>query len=307
MVDSRLSGTSVLVTGGAGFIGGHIASTLADRADVTVLDDFSTGDETTVPSSCDVVEADVRDADAVEAAVEGCDVVFHEAAIVDVSQSVETPIPCHDVNVDGTLNVLEAARVHDARVVVASSAAIYGAPTSTPIDEAEPADPNSPYGIDKLAVDYYTRRYHDLYGLDTVALRYFNAYGPGQSAGDYSGVIDVFFDQARAGEKLTVHGDGMQTRDFVHVDDIVRANLLAATTDEVGEAYNVGTGTSVTIRELAEKVKSTVGSDSPIVHTDTREGDIRQSCADIGRARRKLGYEPTVSLGDGLSTLGGDD
>ncbi|SFG72451.1 UDP-glucose 4-epimerase [Halopelagius inordinatus] len=303
---SELDGASVLVTGGAGFIGGHIADTLADHASVTVLDDFSTGAKTTVPPSCDVVEADIRDADAVAAAVEGCDVVFHEAAVVDVSQSVETPIPCHDVNVDGTLNVLEAARTHDARVVVASSAAIYGPPTSTPIEESEPTDPMSPYGIDKLAIDHYTRCYHDLYGVDTVALRYFNAYGPGQSAGAYSGVIDAFFEQARAGEALTVYGDGEQTRDFVHVEDIVQANLLAATTDDVGEAYNVGTGTSVTIRELAEEVKAAVGSESPIVHTDPREGDIRHSRADVARANRKLGYEPTVSLGDGLATLVGD-
>ncbi|MFC6823397.1 NAD-dependent epimerase/dehydratase family protein [Halopelagius fulvigenes] len=157
MLESKLEGASVLVTGGAGFIGGHIAETLADRADVAVLDDFSTGTKETVPASVEVHEADVRDADAVADAVAGRDVVFHEAAIVDVAQSVETPRPCHEVNVDGTLNVLEAAREHDARAVVASSAAIYGAPTSTPIGESEPTDPASPYGIDKLAVGFFVR------------------------------------------------------------------------------------------------------------------------------------------------------
>lgn len=303
MLAPKLSGESVLVTGGAGFIGGHIVDELRDRADVTVLDDFSSGEEANVPPSVEVREADVRDADAVADAVAEADVVFHEAAVVDVAQSVETPVRCHGVNVDGTLNVLEAARAHDARVVVASSAAIYGAPTSTPVDESERTAPLSPYGIDKLAVDHYARRYHDLYGVDTVSLRYFNAYGPGQSGGDYAGVIDVFFEQARAGDELTVHGDGTQTRDFVHVDDVVRANLLAATTEEVGSAYNVGTGTSVTINELAERVKAVVGSDSPVVHTEERSGDIQHSRADIGRARRKLGYEPTVSLSDGLATL----
>jgi len=199
--------------------------------------------------------------------------------------------------------VLEAARRHDARVVVASSAAVYGQPDSVPLSETATLAPTSPYGTDKLAADQYVRLYNDLYDLDAVALRYFNVYGPGQAGSDYAAVIDVFVEQARRGEPITVEGDGEQTRDFVHVDDVVRANKLAARTDAVGAAYNVGTGESVSVNRLAEQLKSVVGSDSPIVHAEPRDGDIRHSRADISQAREQLGYEPTVDLAEGLATV----
>ncbi|WP_119821853.1 NAD-dependent epimerase/dehydratase family protein [Halalkaliarchaeum desulfuricum] len=213
---------------------------------------------------------------------------------------METPHESHTINATGTLNVLDAAREHDVRVVVASSAAIYGHPEDTPIDESHPKEPTSPYGLDKLTADHYTRLYHDLYDLDTVALRYFNVYGPGQTGGDYAGVVSVFIEQALAGDDITVHGEGDQTRDFVFVEDVVRANLAAARTDHVGEAYNVGTGESVSIRELAELIQDLTDTDSDIVHTDPREGDIDHSRADISTARAKLDFEPTVSLREGL-------
>jgi len=295
-----MDGQRVLVTGGAGFIGGALVDSLREEADVRVLDINPQPDP---PSDIEVIEGDIRDPDTVERAVEGVDTVFHEAALVSVADSVERPMESHAINATGTLQVLEAARKHDARVVIASSAAIYGAPDSVPVTESQHLDPASPYGLDKLAVDHYTRLYHDLYDVETVALRYFNVYGPGQTGGDYAGVIDVFADQARAGEPITVHGDGEQTRDFVHIDDVVRANRLAATTDNVGTAYNIGTGESVTIRELAEKIRTSVGSDSEIVHTDPREGDVRNSRADISLARERLGYEPSVDLDTGLDTL----
>ncbi|MEF8802302.1 MAG: NAD-dependent epimerase/dehydratase family protein [Halolamina sp.] len=299
---AELEGKQVLVTGGAGFIGSHIADALVGDNDVTVLDDLSSGRRENVPEEATFIEGDVRDAAALADAGEA-DVIFHEAAVVSVAESVENPQDCHAVTTDGTIQVLEFARQHDARVVLASSAAIYGDPESVPITEDAPKKPSSPYGVDKLTADHYTRLYADLYGLPTVALRYFNVYGPGQTAGDYSGVISIFREQALADEPLTVHGDGDQTRDFVHVDDVVEANLAAATTDATDEAFNVGTGTETSVLELAETIREVADSDSDVVHEDAREGDIDRSLADVSKAREQLEYEPSVALATGLATL----
>ena len=300
---SPLRDETVLITGGAGFVGGHIADALVADNDVRILDDLSTGDRETVPQDAELIEGDIRDGDALDAAMEGVDVVFHQAALVSVARSIEEPTRSNRINAAATVELLERAREEDARVVAASSAAIYGDPESVPVSEEDRKTPSSPYAIDKLSLDHYVRTYADLYDLDTVALRYFNIYGPGQQAGDYSGVISVFLDQARSGEPITVHGDGEQTRDFVHISDVVDANLAAATTEHTGRAYNVGTGSSTSIRELAETIRDVVGSDSEIVHTDPRPGDVRHSCADISRAREELGFDPTTSLEDGLATL----
>lgn len=294
---------NVLVTGGAGFIGSHLTDALVSDHDVTVLDDFSSGSRGNVHPSATVVEGDIRDERRLDRAARDADVIFHEAASVSVDRSIEDPEGSHGINVEATLATLEAARREDARCVLASSAAIYGHPERIPIDESAPKSPASPYGIEKLSVDHYARVYEDLYGLPTVALRYFNAYGPRQTASDYSGVISVFLEQARAGRPITVHGNGSQTRDFVHVDDVVRANLLAMETDHVGEAYNVGTGRAISIEDLARAVREAADSDSEIVHTEPRKGDIERSRADIGKARSMLGYEPTTALEDGLATL----
>lgn len=302
-MNDTLSGRTILVTGGAGFIGSHLVDALVEENDVRVLDDFSSGTRGNLTPEATLVEGDLRDDEALERAMRGVDVVFHEAALVSVKTSVEDPETSHGINCTAALDVLERAREEDARVVLASSAAVYGHPTGVPIGEDEPLAPTTPYGVQKLAVDRYARVYHELYGLETVALRYFNAYGPRQTGGDYSGVISIFMEQARNGEPLTVEGDGEQTRDFVHVDDIVQANLLAATTDHVGEAYNVGTGDAVTVRRLAEHVRDVADSDSDIAHVDPRPGDIHHSVADIDAARDGLGFEPTVSLSDGLSQL----
>jgi UDP-glucose 4-epimerase len=303
MPDYELSGKTVLVTGGAGFIGSHIVDAVADRNDVRVLDSLSTGSRDRLPPEAELVEGDIRDRETLETAMEGVDVVFHKAAMVSVPASVEQPVACHEVNGTATLTLLEAARANDSRVVFASSAAIYGHPDGVPISETAPKRPASPYGLEKLTGDYYTRIYADRYGLDTVSLRYFNVYGPRQTGGQYSGVISTFLDQARSGDPITVEGDGEQTRDFVHVDDVVQANLRAATTASTGTSYNIGTGSKVSIRELAETIKRVTDTDSEIVHTDPRPGDIERSEADITKAREGLGYMPTVTLEDGLSQL----
>ncbi|NUC74894.1 NAD-dependent epimerase/dehydratase family protein [Haloterrigena sp. SYSU A558-1] len=293
---------TVLVTGGAGFIGSHLVEALAPHNEVRILDNFSSGDRSYLPDGVTIVEGDVGDPIALQRAARGVDVIFHHAALVSVSRSVDAPRRSNETNLDASLLVLEQARQEDARVVVASSAAVYGHPDELPVSETASTDPASPYGIQKLAVDQYARRYAELYDLETVALRYFNAYGPRQR-GPYSGVISTFLEQARAGEPVTIEGDGEQTRDFVHVSDIVRANLRAATTDAVGEAYNIGTGSRTSIKELAETITDATDSDSPIVHRDSRPGDIRHSGADVSKAKRTLGFEPRVSLESGIQSL----
>lgn len=299
----RFEDVDVLVTGGAGFVGSHIAHRLSSVANVTVVDDLTNGSKSYVPEDARFREADLRSMDELVAAMRAADVVFHEAAIPSVERSVEDPIDCHEVNTDVTLRLLELARQHDTRVVTASSAAIYGHPESLPVDEHAPTEPMSPYGIDKLTVDHYTRRYHDLYGLDTVALRYFNIYGPRQTASSYAGVISIFLRQAQQGDPITVDGDGSQTRDFVHIDDVVDANLRAAQTDAVGEAYNVGTGRETSVEELALTIQDVVATDSEVVYTEPRPADIDHSVADISKARDRLGYEPTVDLQTGIASL----
>ncbi len=296
-------GDRILITGGAGFIGSHLADALVSDNDVRVLDDFSGGFREQIPDEAEVVEGDVRDPAVLDRAMEGVDVVFHEAAVVSVPKTVDDPFSSNDVNVTATVRLLERAREESARVVCASSAAIYGNPEDVPVAETAPLEPTSPYGVQKLTLDHYTRLYHDLYDLDTVVLRYFNVYGPRAEAGEYGDVVSVFLRQGRAGGPITIEGDGEQTRDFVHVDDVVQANLRAATTDAVGEAYNVGCGTEITISALARKIQGLTGGDAPIEHVDPRAGDIDESLADISKARERLGYEPTLGLDAGLESI----
>ena len=303
MASRELTGKTVLVTGGAGFIGTHLTRALAADNDVIVLDDCSSGDPDRLPTDIEFVRGDVRDQTTIEEVVEPVDIIFHQAALVSVTRSVSDPRASHTRNAHGTLEVLEAARRHDTRVVLASSAAIYGRPQQLPIDEGHPKEPISPYGLDKLSLDHLGRLYHDLYDLETVCLRYFNVYGPGQPTNEYSGVISVFRDRARTDDELPIFGDGNQTRDFVHVDDVVTANCLAATTDCVGGAYNVGTGRRVSITELAELIVEQTDSSGELVYHPSREGDVRHSEADISKAQNELEFEPTVSLEQGIQGL----
>ncbi|MXV63827.1 NAD-dependent epimerase/dehydratase family protein [Natronorubrum sp. JWXQ-INN-674] len=302
MDSPALRDKTVLVTGGAGFIGSHLVEALTPHNEVRVLDNFSSGDRAHLPEDVTVIEGSISDPIAVQEAARGVDIIFHHAAVVSVSRSVDAPRQSNDTNLDASLLLLEQARQEDARVVVASSAAVYGHPAELPVQETAPAEPTSPYGVQKLALDQYTRLYEELYDLETVALRYFNAYGPRQQ-GPYSGVISTFLEQARANEPITIEGDGEQTRDFVHVSDLVRANLRAATTEATGEAYNIGTGSRTSIRELAETIKDATGSSSPIVHRDPRPGDIRHSGADVSKAERTLGFESQVGLESGIRSL----
>jgi UDP-glucose 4-epimerase len=299
---ATFSGQTILVTGGAGFIGGHLASALAPDNEVRVLDDCSTGDASNVPDEATLIRGDVTDETVLARAMTDVDTVFHQAAVVSVEQSVDDPRTSHRVNVDGTLSVLERARGEDARVVVASSAAVYGAPSKLPVPESGDTEPQSPYGADKLAADAYARVYADVYDLSVVPLRYFNVYGPGQR-GPYSGVVDAFLERAFADKPLSIHGDGEQTRDFVHVFDVVRANLAAARTSYTGEAFNVGTGESVSIRELADIVREAVGSDAGVRYEEPRTGDVRHSRAAIQRANDRLGFSARVPLRAGISHL----
>ena len=303
MSDIGPTDQTVLVTGGAGFIGSHLVDSLVVDNDVRVIDDLSTGKRDDVHPDATLIEADVRDEEALLTALDGVDVVFHQAAQVSVTRSVESPRESFSTNTTPSLTILDFAREHGFRVVIASSCAIYGDPDTTPIAESHRTDPRSPYGLEKLTVDRYARLYHDLYGVESVALRYFNVYGPRQSGGDYSGVISIFERQAMVDEPLTVEGDGSQTRDFVHVDDVVRANLLAAETEAVGEAYNVGTGSTITIKELAALIRDLSGTSAPIQHVEGREGDIEESQADISKIRTRMGFEPTIELADGLEML----
>ncbi|MFW6320950.1 MAG: NAD-dependent epimerase/dehydratase family protein [Halohasta sp.] len=304
VVDTTMgpSGKSILVTGGAGFIGSHLAEALAVENDVTVLDNCSKGDSSLLPSDVTFHRGDIRDRSTIDSLVAEADIVYHQAALVSIQESLQRPVESHATNASATVSLLDAARNHDARVVFASSCAIYGDPTAVPIDETEPPSPLSPYAVDKLAADHYVRVYGQQYGFPTVVLRYFNVYGPGQR-GAYSGVIDAFGERALAGEPLEIHGEGDQTRDFVHVSDVVRANLAAGVTSRTGRAYNVGTGKETTIAELARTIRTITDSDAPITHTDPRPGDIARSRADLTRSTRALGYEPKVSLTDGLRAL----
>lgn len=298
-----------LVTGGAGFIGSHIVDRLlADGCRVRVLDDFSTGhkENLSAAGNIEIIEGDVGDPDTVAAAVDGVDVVFHEAAIASVPRTIEDPLGSQKTNYQGTLNVLEAARSASAkRVVFASSAAIYGDDPELPKTEDMPARPLSPYAIDKLASEYACQMYTRLYGLETVCLRYFNVYGPRQDPSSaYSGVISVFADRLKEGTQPTIYGDGEQTRDFIYISDVVAANIMAATKPgTAGDVFNVATSNKVSLNDLLRVMAGLCGQESNPIYGEARPGDIRHSLANINKVVKQLNVEPGVTLGEGLFSL----
>jgi UDP-glucose 4-epimerase len=296
-----------LVTGGAGFIGSNLVERLiGDGVQVRVLDNLTTGFlENLKPflGDIDFKQGDVRDLDTLQEVMVGVEVVFHQAAVVSVPKSVDDPIETAMVNDLGTLHVLEAARRAGVRrVVFASSCAVYVDLPQLPKREDGVTRPLSPYAASKLHGEAYAFLYGDLYGLESVCLRYFNVYGPKQDpTSPYSGVISIFMDRAVRGELPIIFGDGEQYRDFVYVADVVQANLLAAYRDNIaGAVINVGTGSSVTVNSLWENISEFAGVEGEPERAEERPGDIRDSVADISRARELLDYEPHYSFKKGL-------
>ncbi|GAB6043970.1 NAD-dependent epimerase/dehydratase family protein [Endothiovibrio diazotrophicus] len=299
-----------LVTGGAGFIGSHLVETLLARGErVRVLDNFSSGSWDNLASvreepRLEVIDGDVcRTADT-RAAMEGIDVVFHLAALVSVAASVEEPLRSFTNNTLGTFKLFEAARQSGvARVIYASSAAVYGDNPNTPLREEEPALPLSPYALDKSYAEQLAGLYFRLYGIESAGLRYFNVFGPRQDpSSPYSGVISIFIDHAHRGESVAVHGDGGQTRDFVFVTDVVAANIAAADKAAMGAVcYNIGTGTAISINELVERIGEVSGRPVEYGYGSARGGDIRHSVADVRRAQRELDWVAQRSISDGLA------
>ena len=300
-----------LITGGCGFIGSHIAEALvAEGTEVRVLDNLSSGKPenlTGFGSAIEVIRGDIRDPDIVREAMRDVKHVFHEAALVSVAVSVEQPDENDAINIRGTLNVLQAAREAKVkRVVLATSAAVYGNNPELPKRETMLPEPESPYALGKLAGEYYLKLFSSLYGVETVSLRYFNVFGPRQDCKSmYSGVISRFADDIRQGRAPTIFGDGGQTRDFVFVKDVVQANLLAMGSPSVGkgEIFNVATGRQISLLQLWETLKKITGSGLVPQFREARVGDIRHSLADISKIQRSLGYEPKFTLEEGLRVL----
>jgi nucleoside-diphosphate-sugar epimerase len=296
-----------LVTGGAGFIGSNIVESLVRRGEtVVVLDNFSTGKRENLEPLRDrisLVEGSITDLPTVRRAVEGCNYVLHQAALASVQRSVDDPITSNEVNVKGTLNVLVAAR--DAgvqRLVYAASSSAYGDTEVLPKREDMPAKPLSPYAIQKWVGEHYCKVFTSLYGLDTVALRYFNVFGPRQDpSSDYAAVVPIFVSRLLAAQEPTIYGDGEQSRDFTFIENVVDANLKACDGGpKDGEAVNIACGERFTLNELFRQVAALVGSNKKPRYGPARAGDVRHSMADIAKARALLGFQPKVDFATGL-------
>lgn len=299
-----------LVTGGAGFIGSHLVELLLSKDfEVVVIDNLATGRRSQVPNKAHFHPGDVGDMELLKRVLPGCEVVFHLAAVSSVQDSLVRPLEVHNTNLTATLVLLEACVRHKVpRFIFSSSAAVYGDTGGEPAREDMTPKPMSHYAVQKLASEQYCRVYHRLHGLETVCLRYFNVYGSRQRADSpYSGAIAKFIDAARAGQPITIFGDGEQTRDFCHVKDVAAANYLAATQDPykvADKVFNVGTGTSTSVKDLARLVGSVFGNGAvSIAHQPARAGEIRYSRASNDEARSKLQWQPTATLGEAISTI----
>jgi UDP-glucose 4-epimerase len=296
-----------VVTGGAGFIGSNIVDALVQRGEhVRVFDNFASGRRENLAAAyghAELIEGDLRDAAAVRRAMAGAEVVLHQGALPSVQRSIEDPLATNAVNVDGTLNVLVAAR--DAgvrRVVVASSSSVYGDTPTLPKVESMPMDPRSPYAVSKAATEHYALAWAAAFGLPAIALRYFNVYGPRQNPdSDYAAVIPRFVTRMLRGKAPVIYGDGMQSRDFTFVEDVVQANLLAAAAPpEISGAFNIAVGDRHTLLDLVAALNRLLGTELTPEHIAPRAGEVRHSQAGIERAGTMLGFEPRFTLAEGL-------
>lgn len=299
-----------LVTGGAGFIGSHVVEALlAQGYQVRVLDNLLSGQLSNleaVRNRVEFIQGSVDDKGAVKQAVAGTELIFHLAAIVSVPRTIEYPEQAEVTNAVGTLNILGAAKENGVRrVVFSSTAAIYGDEPTLPKVETQTPYPKVPYAISKLAAEYYCQFYTQSFGLETVVLRYFNAFGPRQDpSSPYSGVISIFLNKLQQGVAPTIFGDGQQTRDFVYVSDIARANLLASQVPQAaGQVFNIGTGVQVSLNQLFDNLSDILVFDEKPVYQPTRSGDIRYSVADVTKAQKILGWSPQITFEDGLRQL----
>jgi nucleoside-diphosphate-sugar epimerase len=301
-----------LVTGGAGFIGSNIVAALTRRGEsVRALDNLATGHWGLLrrvvadPSRVEMITADIRDADAVGHAMEGVEVVFHEGALGSVPRSVELPVESDQVNVNGTVTVLDQARRHQVkRVIFAASSAAYGDTPTLPKREDMPPSPLSPYAVSKATCETYLRVFASLYGLETLNLRYFNVFGPNQLPdGAYAAAIPRFIHAALRNEPITIYGDGEQTRDFCYIDNVVDANLRAADSPKklAGEIVNIACGRRISLNDLVKTIGDALGRSLDVRYVEPRAGDVKHSLADISRARDLLGYEPLASWESGIA------
>ncbi len=291
----------IVITGGAGFIGSHIAEVWLERdAEVHIIDNLRTGSLSNIEKLDGVIfhNGSVTDKKLVLGVTENADYLHHLAAVISVPESIEKPEDCIDINVGGLINILEAAKVNRIKkIVFSSSAAVYGDNPELPKSVNSPVFPKSTYGITKLDGEFYLRMYYEQFGVNGIALRYFNVFGARQNpASQYAAAVPIFITRAIKGEDILIFGDGNQTRDFIYVKDVVKANIMAAESKIVQGIFNIATGKSITINKLAEMIINITGSKSKIVHLDERPGDIKYSSASIAETKTELGFVPEISL-----------
>ncbi|MFZ6033219.1 MAG: NAD-dependent epimerase/dehydratase family protein [Melioribacter sp.] len=291
----------IVITGGAGFIGSHIAEAWLEKgAEVHIIDNLRTGFLSNIEKLDGIIfhNGSITDKELVFEATKGADYLHHLAAVISVPESIENPEECIDINVGGLINILEAAKVNKIKkVVFSSSAAVYGDNPELPKSIHSPVFPKSTYGITKLDGEFYLKMYHEQFGVNGIALRYFNVFGARQNpASQYAAAVPIFITKALKNEDITVFGDGNQTRDFIYVKDVVKANILAAESEIEQGIYNVATGVSITINDLARMIVDITGSNSKIVHLEERPGDIKHSAASISETITELGFAPDIPL-----------